>query len=268
MQDDVRVVKLGRNRGYAGGVSAGLAAANGDYLLQLNTDLVLDREAIRRLLNAIDHTRRRELTSCRFRMADGRPQPYSYQAPTLLHLPAHLLGARSLATRMRLLAAISPQLHDYLDEPTTTTVREVAVLSGACMLYAREVIENIGPPDSEIFFGPDDWDFCARARAAGYRLGLVDAPLLTHAGGATSVREHGRPYHWIFYKGWVYYHRKHDGRIGSALLGVLVLAVVPFQILRAVLGISDPQRPADVGLLLRIVVECLKQSVRSSPSHH
>src|SRR5258708_32468339 len=130
------------------------------------------------------------------------------------------------------------------------------------MLYTRGVIERIGTADTRIFFGPDDWDFCARARDAGYRLGLVDAALVTHVGGATSRREHGRPYHWQFYRGWVYFHRKRQGRTGTLLLAALVVAAMPIQLARAVLRAGTTERPADLRLMMRIVGEGLRWSSR------
>jgi GT2 family glycosyltransferase len=256
-QDDVRVVRLPSNRGYAGGIAAGLAAATGDHLMQLNTDLVFEPTAVERMRAAIDPSRRREIVSCRFRTVDGGLQPFSYSRPSLLHLPAHLVGAREMAARLGPLSRFSKPLRDYLDAQTGDGVREVDVLSGACMLYTRGVIDRIGGPDERIFFGPDDWDFCDRARAAGYRLGLVDAALVTHVGGATSRREHGRPYHWEFYRGWVYYHRKHGGRLAMLALFFMLLAALPVQAVRAAVTGGSPERPADLRLTLKIARECL-----------
>jgi GT2 family glycosyltransferase len=265
-QPGLTLVKLPRNRGYAGGIAAGIKAATGAHLIQLNTDLQFDPTAIERMLGAIDVSRSRELVSCRFRTVDGKVQPYSYALPSLLHLPAHLVGGRGMAKRLSVLARLSAPLSDYLDTTPGNGVREVDVLSGACMLYTRGVIERIGPADERIFFGPDDWDFCARARKAGYRLGLVEAPLVTHVGGATSRREHGRPYHWVFYQGWVYYHRKQQGRLGVLALGLLVVGAMPIQMLRAALRAGSSDRPADLRLMARIVGECVRWLLRPLPS--
>jgi len=256
-QAGVTLVKLPTNRGYAGGIRAGIETSTGTHILQLNTDLEFDPTAVERMVAAIDLPSRRELTSCRFRTPDGKAQPYSYALPSLLHLPAHLVDARSMAKRLRLLGRFSAPLRDYLETEQTDGVREVAVLSGACMLYTRGVIETIGTADDRIFFGPDDWDFCARARKAGYRLGLVDAPLVTHVGGATSRREHGRPYHWQFYRGWVYYHRKQQGRAGALLLALLIVGAMPIQAARKLLGAGTGDRPADLAIMARIVRECV-----------
>lgn len=256
-QVGVILVRLRENRGYAGGIRAGINAATGTHILQLNTDLEFDPTAVERMLGVIDVANRRELASCRFRTPDGRVQPYSYAPPSLLHLPAHLVGGRSIARRLGALRSVSSPLRDYLEPASSDGVREVAVLSGACMLYTRGVIETIGTPDDRIFFGPDDWDFCARARKAGYRLGLVDVPLVTHVGGATSRREHGRPYHWQFYRGWVYYHRKQQGRAGVLILALLIISAMPIQAARKILGAVNADRPADLTTMARIVRECV-----------
>lgn len=47
---------------------------------------------------------------------------------------------------------------------------EVEYVIGACQLIRREVISDVGYLDDNIFYGPEDADYCLRARLAGWKI--------------------------------------------------------------------------------------------------
>ena len=58
-------------------------------------------------------------------------------------------------------------------------------LHGAAMLVRRSVFETVGLFDERYFLNYEDIDFCARTRAAGYRLVMVTSASYAHKGNAT-----------------------------------------------------------------------------------
>lgn len=49
-------------------------------------------------------------------------------------------------------------------------VTETFAVWGACMIIKRRVIETIGFLDENFFYGPDDVDYCYRAKNAGFKI--------------------------------------------------------------------------------------------------
>ena len=49
-------------------------------------------------------------------------------------------------------------------------IKETDAVWGACMIIKRKVIEKIGLLDENFFYGPDDVDYCFRAKKAGFNV--------------------------------------------------------------------------------------------------
>jgi hypothetical protein len=64
----------------------------------------------------------------------------------------------------------------------------VDALSGAVLMLTAAALRRVGPLDEEYFFSFEDVDWCLRARAAGFRLGVVSAARAWHAGAASIGR--------------------------------------------------------------------------------
>ncbi|MEZ5979526.1 MAG: glycosyltransferase family 2 protein [Planctomycetota bacterium] len=105
--------------------------------------------------------------------------------------------------------------HGRPDDPAWHGERDVDYVPGCAMLVRREVFEDVGDLDAELFAYHEDVDFCLRARAAGWRVAYFgdlvcahDAHLATGGGynprrkymmGLNSVwflRKHGTPSRW------------------------------------------------------------------------
>ncbi|HPA46524.1 MAG TPA: glycosyltransferase family 2 protein, partial [bacterium] len=68
-------------------------------------------------------------------------------------------------------------------EKTCRGTREVAWVSGSCLLIAREALQAAGPWDEDYFLYFEDMDWCLRAQKAGYRV--------YHTGEVSVLHEHG-----------------------------------------------------------------------------
>ena len=57
---------------------------------------------------------------------------------------------------------------------------EVGYVIGACQLFRREVIETTGFLDENIFYGPEDADFCVRISRAGWKIMFLPQVSIIH----------------------------------------------------------------------------------------
>ena len=63
---------------------------------------------------------------------------------------------------------------------------EVDALSGSCMMVRREVVEQVGLLDEDIFMFGEDIDWCWRIKQAGWKVYYVPESSVYHYHGASS----------------------------------------------------------------------------------
>lgn len=175
--DGVQLVALPENRGFAGGVNAGLAHATGDLLAIVNSDAFLDGSA---LLRAVDHLRKCErpvLAGVQLRRPDGRLQRSVHAFP----------GLRSELRPSFLHRPRAPRSGASLPRPASA-VREIEAPLGAVLFLHRPVLEAVGGLDEGYFFFLEETDWAWRAREAGFRVVQLADVEVEHLGGASSKR--------------------------------------------------------------------------------
>ncbi|HET7434361.1 MAG TPA: glycosyltransferase family 2 protein [Thermoanaerobaculia bacterium] len=173
----VRVVRLDENRGFATAANRGLAESTADIMLLLNSDAIVEPDALRALLQAFDADAQLGIAGARLLNADGSPQWSGGRTPTLPWLIGVVSGLGPLFKR-RKRASASPNM-DWV--------------SGAAMAFRRAVWRDTGPLSERFLFYCQDLDFCLRARENGWRIALIEAAHVRHDLGATVA--HNSPLH-------------------------------------------------------------------------
>jgi len=72
-----------------------------------------------------------------------------------------------------------------IGDPKFNKNYECVGVTGACMYIKRDVIDKIGPLDTEFPMTFEDADYCLRAKEAGFEIWYNYEPLLTHLENAT-----------------------------------------------------------------------------------
>jgi hypothetical protein len=159
---EVRLIRNDGNLGFARAANQALAQAAGAYLLLLNPDVQIGREALTRMLGVMRGDSRIGIAGCPSVDGQGRRVPgYELSFP----------GQRR--------AAVSQSEGE---------VQEVAWVSGACLLARRAMAQAIGFLDPGFFMYYEDVDWCYRARAAGWRVVTIPAALVRHELGSSSAQ--------------------------------------------------------------------------------
>jgi GT2 family glycosyltransferase len=190
-----------------------MAASRGRYILVLNSDAVPERGTFEEMLAFMDVHPDVGALSPRMQFPDGRLQR---NCARLRNYDLFLLEytALGLLLRRRRGAALSDCWYRGWDR---TTTRDVDVIPGSCMLVRRDVLDRIGGFDERLrlYFAEDDW--CARIRAAGFRVVYAAVGRVTHSEGAStaSVRPLARK---MYFDDMVRYANKHFGRPRALLL--------------------------------------------------
>lgn len=171
---DVTIIARTTNDGYAGGNNAGVALATSigaRYALILNSDTVLDRDCLRRLVDAAERDARVVLVTPRILHGDEPERVWFGGARFSLWLgrPTHIersdAGARDLA----------------FASGCALLVRLDAVRAGASELF-----------DATLFSYAEDLDLSLRVRNAGGRIQYVPEGTVWHYVGSSHRRAGGQ----------------------------------------------------------------------------
>lgn len=153
--DRVRLVRCPRNLGVSVGRTLGVALGEAPNVLFLDSDARLGPGALRRLLDVLDEE---GIGIAGPAFIGQHPNESAGAAPTLRTKIGRALNRRST-------------YEDPGDSgPTPVGTRDVDFVIGACQVFRREVWEAIGGLDTTIFYGPEDVDFCLRAKSKGWRV--------------------------------------------------------------------------------------------------
>lgn len=203
---DVDVVDSGWNSGFARASNDGITRGNGRYVLLLNPDTVVTRDALGVLVSFADSRPAAGVVAPRLRNPDGSDQRTARSFPTAA---AAVWGRRSPLTR---LFPGNPWSASYLATRRAATSEPFRVdwVSGAAMLVRRAVVEQVGVLDDAFFLFWEDADWCRRIADAGLEVWCVPAAEVVHDEGGS--RGHGwsprtiRWFHQGAYRYWVKHH--------------------------------------------------------------
>ena len=149
----IHLLRLEKNAGVARGRNLGAAAANTPFICFLDSDALLLPETLARLVRALDEPAVAVAVPV---FVGHRPEATAGDAPTL---------------RWKLVRALNKSDTYRKDkERVDGTIRDVEFGIGACQVIKREVFEHLGGFDERYFYGPEDIDFCLRARCHGFRV--------------------------------------------------------------------------------------------------
>ena len=179
---EVRLIRSGMNEGYGIAINLGVRHSDGNLLMFLNPDMEVLAHSFDTLLDFLAQHPEAGVIGPRLVFSDGSSQSSVFRTPsvfrTILEVSRfHLLLPSK--TRGRLLQG------SYLLKPDTM---QADWICGACHLVPRHAWNRIGPLTEETFCGFDDYDYCFRARQAGFEVWVCAESVMIH-NTSTSIRK-------------------------------------------------------------------------------
>jgi GT2 family glycosyltransferase len=166
-----RVLRPGRNLGFAAGTNLGIAATSGQWIATVNDDAIVEPGWLQALVAALE----------------AEPRAAAAQGVNLrMERPELADGCGLEWNRWWQAVQIG---HGEPAPPPSAGVREVFGVSATAAVYRREALSGVAP-EGEVFdprLGSyyEDVDLAVRLRAAGWRALLVPSARARHAGSAT-----------------------------------------------------------------------------------
>lgn len=250
----VAVIEAKRNLGFAAANNRAFAIAEGDFLLLVNTDAMLEPDCARCLRNLMVSRADVGMTGPQLLNGDGSPQT-SYEAvPTLATETLN----RSLLKR--LFPSRYPGKHVLMTGP-----EPVEALIGAVMMIRSAALRQVGGFDEDYFFFLEETDLAVRLRAAGWKVMHEPRARAVHLQGATA-RSHGAAARIEFYRSRYLFFRKHYGKVSANLIKAVFAANLTLNV--SVLGfawLALLGRPHSVARSFRVKREIWKWHLRGCP---
>ncbi len=178
----VRIIEAERNGGFAYGNNIGLNACNGSHILLLNPDTYVCDDSIAKMHDVLLCRTDIDMIGPMLLFSDRRNQSY-YLPKTYLTLWRLLCEQFYLHRIFPTIKIFNSYYQTYMDYGVE---REVEQISGAAMMFRREVPEKIGPLDDNYFMYFEESDYCYRAVKQGFRLLYYPQSRIVHIGGLIS----------------------------------------------------------------------------------
>ncbi|MEM4603657.1 MAG: glycosyltransferase family 2 protein [Nitrososphaerota archaeon] len=174
--DNVKILRLGKNYGWAGGNNRGaLMCKDSDYLMFLNDDAVLEPGALNELVNSLETD-----TSI------GAAQP----------LIVNLDGTYICGFDLGLGGFACPKIYNSTDGHQE--IMEVFFTMGSALITRTNLFFKLGMFDEDYFYWYDDVDYCWRVRLAGFKVACIPSAVVHHYGSATLGKDNPKLYYyWV-----------------------------------------------------------------------
>jgi GT2 family glycosyltransferase len=159
---NLHVISLDKNYGYTTGTNIGwkyaIKVLKTDYICAMDNDIVtVQPEWLDLIINELEKSQERGIGSGKHLFPDGRLQtPYEGADKTY-----------------------------QMDKGNYDHIKEVNAFVGPAIVIKKQVIQKIGYYDENFFYGPNDIDYCYRARKAGFKIVYNGLSKSVHIGSAS-----------------------------------------------------------------------------------
>jgi GT2 family glycosyltransferase len=171
---DIRIVRLDKNYGFAGGYNMALKQIDAEYFVLLNSDVEVAERWVEPVIEVMDNDKS---------IAAAQPKIKAYHNKESFEYAGAAGGFIDYLgypfCRGRMLADIEKDNGQY------DSVIDVFWCTGTALFIRSEVFLNSGGLDEHFFAHMEEIDLCWRLHSKGHRLVCVPQSVVYHVGGGT-----------------------------------------------------------------------------------
>jgi len=258
IDQSVLVVRNQRNLGFGVACNIGADLVSSEYLLFLNPDVVLTKDALDTSIEFMSRDSSKQVGICGIKMhnAAGVVHRSCGRVPKAINFISRATGLCRVSSRY------FPDV--TLDEFDHESSMYVPHVIGAFYLMRRTVFQDAGGFDSRFFVYLEDLDLSIRVGSLGWGCFYLSAAHATHVGGGTSANAKAAA---LFYsiRSRLIYSRKHFSTLGALGVFVATLTIEPLARLGQALFLLNAQQARDSWFayqcLLRTFSDCWRLPV-------
>lgn len=220
--NDIKLVVNEKNKGFTGGHIVGLSYAQGEFILLLNNDAVMEPDLVKRALKNFDDER--------VAVVGGKAYRWNEENP--------LLDERNEFYSYQRIDSISAEAIFYNGDYGVP--EEVNNVSGSCVMVRRSIIDQVGYLEDRFFAYYEESDLFARIKRAGYKIIYDPRVEIWHKIGASSERKSSSFMYYMLFRNRFFFAIRN---FQNKFLGRFLLHYTKFAIkslLKIVLSRGDP----------------------------
>lgn len=208
---EVKLIMSPRNLGFAGGNNLAFPHCRGSYILLLNNDTEVDPGFLEPLVESLEKNPTIGIVSPKIFFFD-EPDRLQFAGASQMH-PITLRG-RKFGFRER-------------DKACYNQEQEIGFPNGACMMFRRSILSEIGYLYEPFFLYYEEHDWVERARRTGHRILFQPASRIWHKVSASTGAESPLKAHYLHRNRLVFIRRNRTGIIGVLARGYFWLIATP-----------------------------------------
>ena len=199
---DIKWMACRENNGFSKGNNIAIAQAKGEFILLLNPDTIVTKEAIEGCVEFMETHADAGACGVYMQRTDGKFAPESRRAlPTPFVAFCKMSGLSSLFPKSRKFGRYYMQ---YLNKEE---INPIEIISGAYMMLRRSTIEKTGTLDESFFMYGEDIDLSYRILKEGYSNYYLPHRILHYKGESTNKSTYR--YVHTFYRAMQLFFKKH-----------------------------------------------------------
>lgn len=198
----IKIIPLKYNTGTTFSRNLGLREATGKTLCIIDSDTEIGAGSIRQVIQKLTDEPALGIIAPQLVLPDRQVQNSVKKFPTFLH---------KLSKIPKALFKVKVSDDDFYQNFPFKKEQQVDTAISACWFFRRSLIEQVGYLDENIFYAPEDLDYCVRVWKSGLKVIYFPALIVLHH---TQQITHRKPFSQVsrsHFVGLIYYFRKHGG---------------------------------------------------------
>ena len=180
----LKVIVSSENLGFAGGNNLGMRKAKGRYVLLLNSDTLIKKDTLIKMVDFMDKHPKAGLATCRVNLFHGGLDPASHRG-----FPAPW-AAFTYYSRLEKFLPQSKFFGQYHQGwKNLKTTHQIDSPTGAFFFLRKKALNQVGLLDEAFFMYAEDLDLAYRVKQAGWQIMFTPITQITHLKGASGLKK-------------------------------------------------------------------------------
>lgn len=192
--EQLKVIYLDENTGTTYSRNRAMEIAKGKYFVVLDSDAYMNSKALKGMKDWLGKNKEYGLVAPQLIFPDGRYQLSVDSFPTFTRKVQRFFLLKQMENNQTI---------------DLTRSHDIDYAISACWMFPREIYDEIGGLDENIFYAPEDVDYCLRIWTMGKKIAYIPIFKLVHDAREVSRGFKFNKFVYLHVKGLMYYFFKH-----------------------------------------------------------
>lgn len=208
----IKIIQNKKNRGFGAANNQGMEIASSEFILLLNSDTIVNKQAI---IDCLDYIRSMDdvgVLGCKLVEEDGKVQRNGGFFPSFTNVFFWM-------TLLDDIKIFYKHIKPYHTNPKfeKDRIRELDWVTGAFFLIRKKVFDEVGGFDEDYFMYVEEMDYCYRIKSKDWKVVYFPKASIIHLGGGSGSSKNALINE---FDGLKRFYRKH--RSGDLLVSILL----------------------------------------------